>query len=139
MHIHCTCINLTCTVFFFQLFTCSISPRSLPVSCQWQWTPVRGLQSSFNCWTCTHTLPPEHQEQRCVYCHMQCSSTCTYSRLTTFTIHLQYRSLHTHNSSLEGAMELKFVPFCSSCDALLPGIIIWQSQNFQNLAENHGL
>ena len=44
-----------------------------------------------------------------------------------------------HNSSLEGAMELKFVLFCSSRDALSDGILFDQSQNFQILAKNHGL
>ena len=48
-------------------------------------------------------------------------------------------SLHTHNSSLEGGMELKFVPFCSSLDALSDDILFCRSQNFQILAENHGL
>ena len=50
-----------------------------------------------------------------------------------------FLSFHTHNSSLEGAMELKFAPFCSSQDALSVGITFCQSQNFQILAENHGL
>ena len=31
--------------------------------------------------------------------------------------------LNTRNSSLEGATKLKFVPFCSSCDALSGGIL----------------
>ena len=31
--------------------------------------------------------------------------------------------LNVHNSSLEGAMDLKFAPFCSSCDALSDGIL----------------
>ena len=48
-------------------------------------------------------------------------------------------SFRTHNSSLEGAIELKFVPICSSRDALCVGITFRQSQNFQILAENHGL
>ena len=34
-------------------------------------------------------------------------------------------------SSLEGAMELKFAPFCSSRDALSDGISFGQSQIFQ--------
>ena len=42
-------------------------------------------------------------------------------------------------SSLEGAMKLKFSPFCSSCDALSHGILVCRSQNFQILAENRGL
>ena len=42
-------------------------------------------------------------------------------------------------SSLEGAMKLKFVPFCSSLDALSGGIIFCESQNVQFLAKNHGL
>ena len=37
---------------------------------------------------------------------------------------------NTHNSSLEGAMELKFAPFCSSSDALSDEIIIWHNRNF---------
>ena len=45
----------------------------------------------------------------------------------------------THNSSLEGAMELKFAPFCSSRDALSVGITFCKSQIFQILAKNHGL
>ena len=48
-------------------------------------------------------------------------------------------SFHTHNSSLEGAVELKFAPFCSFRDALSIGITFCQSQNFKILAENHGL
>ena len=38
-------------------------------------------------------------------------------------------------------MKLKFAPFCSSQDALSNGILFFfnQSQNFQILAENHGL
>ena len=36
-------------------------------------------------------------------------------------------------------MKLKFAPFYSPRDVLLPGIIFGQSQNFQFLAENHGL
>ena len=36
-------------------------------------------------------------------------------------------------------MKLKFAPFCSSLDAPSDGIIFCQSQNFQILAENHGL
>ena len=48
-------------------------------------------------------------------------------------------SLRTHNSSLEGATELKFVPKCSSSDALSHGIISGQSLNFHFQAENHGL
>ena len=48
-------------------------------------------------------------------------------------------SFRTRNSALEGAMELKFAPFCSSGDALSVGITFCQSQNFQILAKNHGL
>ena len=44
-----------------------------------------------------------------------------------------------HNSSLEGAMKLKFVPLCSSLDALSGGIIFCHSLNFHFLAENRGL
>ena len=36
-------------------------------------------------------------------------------------------------------MKLKFVPFCSSRDALSDGILFCRSQNFQILAKNHGL
>ena len=46
---------------------------------------------------------------------------------------------HTQTSSLEGAMKVKFVPFCSSRGALSVGILFGQTQNFQILAENHGL
>ena len=35
------------------------------------------------------------------------------------------KSCFTHNSSLEGAMELKFVPFRSSRDALSDGIFVF--------------
>ena len=35
-------------------------------------------------------------------------------------------------------MELKFVPFCSSRDALSDGILFCRNQNFQILAKNHG-
>ena len=49
------------------------------------------------------------------------------------------KSLHTHNSALEGAMKLKFAPICSSSDALSDGILFGRSQNFQILAKNHGL
>ena len=48
-------------------------------------------------------------------------------------------SLSTFYSTVEGATKLKFVPFCSPSDVLLPGIIFSQSQNFQILAKNHGL
>ena len=34
-------------------------------------------------------------------------------------------SFHAHNSSLEGATELKFVPFCSSWDALFQWYPFW--------------
>ena len=44
-----------------------------------------------------------------------------------------------YNSSLEGAMELKFAPFCSSREALSIGITFWQSQDFQIWGKNHGL
>ena len=47
--------------------------------------------------------------------------------------------LHTHNSSLEGATELKFVSFCSPLDALSDEIMSCRNSNFQILAENHGL
>ena len=43
----------------------------------------------------------------------------------------------THNSSLEGAMKLKFVPFCSSGDALSDGRFFSRNDNFR--PENHGL
>ena len=46
-------------------------------------------------------------------------------------------SFRTHNSSLEGAIELKFVPFCSSLDALSDGNLVCRSQHFQILAKNH--
>ena len=36
-------------------------------------------------------------------------------------------------------MQLKFVPFCSSKDALSDGILFCQSQHFHILAKNHGL
>ena len=36
-------------------------------------------------------------------------------------------------------MKLKFVPFCSSCDALSDGILFCRSQIFHFLAKNHGL
>ena len=49
------------------------------------------------------------------------------------------KRLNTHNSSLEGAMKLKFVLFYSSRDALSYGILFDKSQNFQILAKNHGL
>ena len=52
---------------------------------------------------------------------------------------LHHISFYTHSSSLEGAKELKFVPFCSSRDAFSDGIIFCPNQNFQILAENHGL
>ena len=42
-------------------------------------------------------------------------------------------------SAVEGAMKLKFGPFCSSIDALSDEIIFRRNQNFQFLAENHGL
>ena len=42
-------------------------------------------------------------------------------------------------SSLEGAMKLKFAPFCSSRDALSNEIIICQSQIFHFQAKIHGL
>ena len=36
-------------------------------------------------------------------------------------------------------MKLKFAPFCSPRDALSYGILFCRNQNFQILAENHGL
>ena len=48
-------------------------------------------------------------------------------------------SLWSFYSKMEGAMKLKFVPFCSSRDALSDGILFCQSQNFQILAKHHGL
>ena len=42
-------------------------------------------------------------------------------------------------SSMEGAMKLKFAPFCSPRDALSDGILFCRSQNFHFLAKNHGL
>ena len=48
-------------------------------------------------------------------------------------------SLCSFYSKVEGATKLKFAPFCSPGDVLLPGIIFCRSQNFQILAENHGL
>ena len=48
-------------------------------------------------------------------------------------------SLGCSYSSQEGAMKLKFVPVCSSLDALSGGIIFWPYQNVQFLAKNHGL
>ena len=47
-------------------------------------------------------------------------------------------SLCTHNFSLESAMELKLVPFCSPRDALSDGIIVCQNRLDQFLAENTG-
>ena len=48
-------------------------------------------------------------------------------------------SFRTHNSSLEGATELKCGPFCSSFHALAGDMAFGQNRNFQILAENHGL
>ena len=48
-------------------------------------------------------------------------------------------SFHTHNSSLERAMKLKFAPFCSPRDALSDDNIVCRNQNFQFLAETPGL
>ena len=48
-------------------------------------------------------------------------------------------SIGTHNSTLEGAMKLKFVLFSPSFEALTNGIISYLSQIFQYQAENHGL
>ena len=45
----------------------------------------------------------------------------------------------TFTTALEGAMKLKFAPFCFPLDVLLPGILFGQSPIFQFLAENHGL
>ena len=44
-------------------------------------------------------------------------------------------SLHIHNSSLEGATELKFAPFCSSWGALSDGIVVYQIRFDQILAK----
>ena len=44
-------------------------------------------------------------------------------------------SFRIHNSSLEGAMELKFAPFCSSGGTLSIGITFYRSQNFQILVK----
>ena len=43
--------------------------------------------------------------------------------------------VRTYNSLQEGAIEVKFVPFCSLSD----GILFCWNQKFQILAENHGL
>ena len=39
-------------------------------------------------------------------------------------------SLHTHNSSMEGAMKLKLASFCSTWDALSDGIIDFRNRSF---------
>ena len=44
-----------------------------------------------------------------------------------------------HNSSLEGATELKFAPFCSSFHSLSNDMLFGQNRNFTFLAKNHGL
>ena len=36
-------------------------------------------------------------------------------------------------------MKLKFAPFCSPLDVLLPGILFLPKSKFHFLAENHGL
>ena len=48
------------------------------------------------------------------------------------------KGFNTHNSSLEGAMKLKFVPFYNSRDALSDGILF--SELFSDSKNsNHGL
>ena len=42
-----------------------------------------------------------------------------------------FAGIGTHNSSLEGAMKLKFVPFCSSSDALSYGILFAKVKIFR--------
>ena len=63
--------------------------------------------------------------------------------VTIVTIRRFYRNrgdfLRSFYSTVEGAMKLKFAPFCSSWDALSYGILFGRNQNFQILAENHGL
>ena len=76
------------------------------------------------CWTVMEKWSLNVFENICT-----CSSDVLYPLL----------SFRTHNSSLEGAVELKFAPSCPFRDALSIGITFCQSQNFQILAENHGL
>ena len=52
---------------------------------------------------------------------------------------IKFLYVFIRNSTVEGAMKLKFASFCSSWDALSYGILFGRNQNFQILAENHGL
>ena len=47
-------------------------------------------------------------------------------------------SFCTHNSSLEGAAELKFVSFCSSRNALSDGILICQKPWTKSIVHGFG-
>ena len=60
-------------------------------------------------------------------------------KLTPWTIVrrlIKINSLHTPNSSLEGAVELKFVPFCSYRDALSDDMFVCRNRSVQFLVEN---
>ena len=48
-------------------------------------------------------------------------------------------SLCSFYSKVEGATKLKFGPFCSPWDVLLPGIVFFAKVKIQILAKNHGL
>ena len=53
--------------------------------------------------------------------------------------HSRIQSFCNHNSSLEGAIKLKPVPFCSPSEPISDEIIDGCCPNFQILAKNHGL
>ena len=77
-------------------------------------------------------VSPSREELRAIEIH------CCDDLYHGYTVELE-ASIGTHNSTLEGAMKLKFVLLSSSFEALTNGIISYFSQIFQYQAENHGL